>query len=135
MDVKISHSEQVAKSSFTKHLGILHRRDAETAETSQRGGGKRLLIPSPRSLCVLCASAVNCSSVFLALLSFQLWPFSVKEFLATYLERSTTLQQMPRNRTEVYMTRVFQRFTKRYANIIGVLLGLAVVSSILLYSG
>jgi hypothetical protein len=57
----------------------------QTAETSQRGGGKRLLIPSLRSLCVLCASAVNSSVVLLALLSFQLWPFSVKEFLATYL--------------------------------------------------
>src|SRR5215510_15682569 len=88
MDVKISHSEQVAKSSFTKHLGVFHRRDAETAETSQRGGGKRLLMPSLRSLCVLCASAVNCSAVFLALLSFQIWPFSVKEFLATYLENA-----------------------------------------------
>src|SRR5262245_52774818 len=78
----------VAKSSFTKHLGILHRRDAETAETSQRGGGKRLLIPSLRSLCVLCASAVNSSAVFLALLSFQLWRFSVKELLATYIVAS-----------------------------------------------
>ncbi len=75
----------MAKSSFTKHLGIFHRRDAETAETSQRGGGKRPLIPSLRSLCVLCVSAVNSRAIFLALLSFQLWPFSVKEFLATYL--------------------------------------------------
>ncbi len=75
----------MAKSFFTNHLGIFHRRGAETAETSQRGGGKRLLIPSLRSLCVLCASAVNNSVALLALLSFQLWPFSVKEFLATYL--------------------------------------------------
>ena len=44
------------------------------------------MIPSLRSLCVLCASAVNSSMVLLALLSFQLRPFSVKEFLATYLE-------------------------------------------------
>src|SRR5215468_5499249 len=29
----------------------------------------------------------------------------------------------------------FQRFTKRYVNVLGVLIGLAVVSSILLYSG
>jgi hypothetical protein len=28
---------------------------------------------------------VNSSAVLLALLSFQLWPFSVKEFLANYL--------------------------------------------------
>src|SRR5262245_18216102 len=33
------------------------------------------------------------------------------------------------------MTQGFQRFTKRYVNILGVLIGLAVVSSILLYSG
>src|SRR5215471_14886307 len=33
------------------------------------------------------------------------------------------------------MTQGFQRFTKRYVNISGVLIGLAVVSSILLYSG
>src|SRR6266511_1124275 len=39
---------------------------------------------------------------------------------------------MPRNLTEGYMT---QRLTKRYANIIGVLIGLVVVSSILLHSG
>jgi Big-like domain-containing protein len=33
------------------------------------------------------------------------------------------------------MTQVFQRFTKRYVSVLGVLIGLAVVSSILLYSG
>src|SRR5215475_15052607 len=33
------------------------------------------------------------------------------------------------------MTQGFQRFTKRYASLIGVLIGLTVVSSILLYSG
>jgi Big-like domain-containing protein/parallel beta helix pectate lyase-like protein len=33
------------------------------------------------------------------------------------------------------MTQGFQRFTKRYVNVLGVLIGLAVVSSILLYSG
>jgi parallel beta-helix repeat protein len=33
------------------------------------------------------------------------------------------------------MTQGFQRFTKRYANVLGVLIGLTVVSSILLYSG
>src|SRR5215813_15378035 len=33
------------------------------------------------------------------------------------------------------MTQVFQRFTKRYVNVLGVLIGLAVISSILLYSG
>jgi hypothetical protein len=33
------------------------------------------------------------------------------------------------------MTQGIQRFTKRYVNVIGVLIGLAVVSSILLYSG
>src|SRR5215510_13246869 len=33
------------------------------------------------------------------------------------------------------MTQRFQRFTKRYARLIGVLIGLTVVSSILLYSG
>jgi hypothetical protein len=65
-----------------KHLGVLHRRDAEAVETSQRGGGKRILIPSLRPLC---ASAVNSSVVFLALLFFQLWRFSVKELLATYI--------------------------------------------------
>jgi hypothetical protein len=31
----------VAKSSFTKHLSIIHRRDAEIAETPQRGRGGR----------------------------------------------------------------------------------------------
>src|SRR5262245_31009986 len=76
---------QVAKSFFTNLLGVFHRRGAENAEGAQRGIGKRLLIPSLRSLCVLCASAVNSSAVLLALLSFQLWPFSVKEFLANYL--------------------------------------------------
>jgi hypothetical protein len=30
-------------------------------------------------------AAVNSSAVFLALLSFQLWRFSVKELLATYI--------------------------------------------------
>src|SRR5215813_7206427 len=39
------------------------------------------------------------------------------------------------NRTEEYMTQIFQRLTKNYANIIGFLIGVAVVSSILLYSG
>jgi hypothetical protein len=39
------------------------------------------------------------------------------------------------NRTEVYMTQVFQRLTKRYVNIVWILLGLAVISSPLLYSG
>src|SRR5262245_11402212 len=39
------------------------------------------------------------------------------------------------NRTKEYMTQIFQRFTKNYADIIGVLIGVAVVSSILLYSG
>jgi len=33
------------------------------------------------------------------------------------------------------MTKGFQRFTKRYVNVLGVLIGLAVVSSILIYSG
>ena len=33
------------------------------------------------------------------------------------------------------MTQGFQRFTKRYVNVLGVLIGLAVVSSILIYSG
>src|SRR5262249_17915052 len=33
------------------------------------------------------------------------------------------------------MTQGFQRFTKRYVNVIGVLIGLTVVSSILFYSG
>src|SRR5262245_23666069 len=33
------------------------------------------------------------------------------------------------------MTQGFQRFTKRYVNVLGVLIGLAIVSSILLYSG
>src|SRR4030095_13973082 len=33
------------------------------------------------------------------------------------------------------MTQRFQRFTKRYVNVLGVLIGLAVVSSILFYSG
>src|SRR5262245_32758544 len=33
------------------------------------------------------------------------------------------------------MTRGFQRFTKRYVNVLGVLIGLTVVSSILLYAG
>src|SRR5262252_2891842 len=33
------------------------------------------------------------------------------------------------------MTEGFQRFTKRYVNVLGVLIGLAVVSSILLHSG
>jgi Bacterial Ig domain len=33
------------------------------------------------------------------------------------------------------MTQRFQRFTKRYANVLGVFIGVAVVSSILLYSG
>jgi Bacterial Ig domain len=33
------------------------------------------------------------------------------------------------------MTQEFQRFTKRYVNVLGVLIGLAVVSSILFYSG
>src|SRR5262245_55059597 len=33
------------------------------------------------------------------------------------------------------MTRGFQRFTKRYVNVLGVLIGLTVVSSILIYSG
>src|SRR5262245_56160157 len=33
------------------------------------------------------------------------------------------------------MTQRFQRFTKRYVNVIGVLIGLTVVSSILFYSG
>src|SRR5262245_6392064 len=33
------------------------------------------------------------------------------------------------------MTQGFQRFTKRYVTVIGVLIGLAVVGSILLYSG
>src|SRR5215510_11228711 len=33
------------------------------------------------------------------------------------------------------MTQGFQRFTKRYVNVIGVLIGLTVVSSILIYSG
>src|SRR5262245_60533047 len=33
------------------------------------------------------------------------------------------------------MTHIFQRLTKRYVNVLGVLIGLAVVSSILLHSG
>src|SRR5215813_13506663 len=33
------------------------------------------------------------------------------------------------------MTQGFQRFTKRYVNVLGVLIGLVVVSSILLYAG
>src|SRR6266498_2512556 len=33
------------------------------------------------------------------------------------------------------MTHGFQRFTKRYVNVLGVLIGLTVVSSILFYSG
>src|SRR5262245_39989176 len=37
--------------------------------------------------------------------------------------------------TEVYMTEGIQRFTKRYVNVLGVLIGLTVVSSILFYSG
>src|SRR5499426_295230 len=43
--------------------------------------------------------------------------------------------QISSNRTEEYMTQIFQRLIKNYANIIGVLIGVAVVSSILLYSG
>ena len=37
--------------------------------------------------------------------------------------------------TEVDMTQRIQKFTKRYVNVLGVLMGLAVVSSILFYSG
>src|SRR5262249_53751566 len=37
--------------------------------------------------------------------------------------------------TEVYMTQEFQRFTKRYVTVLGVLIGLTVVSSIMFYSG
>jgi hypothetical protein len=66
----------MVKGSFTKHLSILHRRGAENAETSQRGKrGKGLLISSLRSLGVLRASAVNGNAIFLALQSFEIWPF------------------------------------------------------------
>jgi hypothetical protein len=41
---------------------------------------------------------VNSSAVFLALLSFQLWPFSVKEFLATNLAPELNYQKI-----EVYI--------------------------------
>jgi lipopolysaccharide/colanic/teichoic acid biosynthesis glycosyltransferase len=40
---------------------------------------------SLRDLCVLRASAVKGAAIFSALLSFGLWPFSVKELLATYI--------------------------------------------------
>src|SRR5262245_19667566 len=53
--------------------------------------------------------------------------------MALTLQRSS--YQTFSNRTEEYMTQIFQRLTKNYSNIIGVLIGVAVVSSILLYSG
>src|SRR5262245_3235742 len=50
--------------------------------------------------------------------------------LVSRAPHNTTI--VAQNLTEGYMT---QRLTKRYANIIGVLIGLVVISSILLYSG